>query len=65
MMTHQFPLNGTTGLNLFNPHAPVTQKIADEMVFRRFQGEGVEFLLNRTSLTPLKFLMRIFWKTPI
>ena len=36
----------------FNPRAPVTQKIADEVVFRRFQGEGVEFFLNRTSLTP-------------
>ena len=27
----------------FNPQAPVAQKIADEVVFRRFQGEGVEF----------------------
>ena len=35
-----------------NPQAPVAQKIADEVVFRRFQGEGVEFFLNRTSLTP-------------
>ena len=26
-----------------NPQAPVTQKIADEVVFRHFQGEGVEF----------------------
>ena len=26
-----------------NPHRPVAQKVADEMVFRRFQGEGVEF----------------------
>ena len=26
-----------------NPQAPVAQKIADEMVFRHFQGEGVEF----------------------
>ena len=26
-----------------NPQAPVTQKIADEVVFRRFQGEGLEF----------------------
>ena len=31
---------------------PVAQKVADEVVFRRFQGEGVEFFLNRTSLTP-------------
>ena len=27
-----------------NPQAPVAQKIADEVVFRRFQGEGVEFV---------------------
>ena len=26
-----------------NPHTPVAQKVADEVVFRRFQGEGVEF----------------------
>ena len=29
--------------SLFNPHTPVAQKVADEVVFRRFQGEGVEF----------------------
>ena len=38
-----------------NPHTPVMQKVADEVVFRRFQGEGVEFFLNRTSLTPSDF----------
>ena len=27
----------------FNPHTPIAQKIADEVVFRCFQGEGVEF----------------------
>ena len=27
----------------FNPQAPVAQKVADEVVFRRFRGEGVEF----------------------
>ena len=27
----------------FNPQAPVAQEIADEVVFRRFQGERVEF----------------------
>ena len=27
----------------FNTQAPVAQKIADVLVFRRFQGEGVEF----------------------
>ena len=26
-----------------NPQTPVAQKIADEVVFRHFQGEGVEF----------------------
>ena len=29
--------------DLFKPQAPVAQKIAEEVVFRRFQGEGVEF----------------------
>ena len=28
---------------ILNPQAPVEQKTADEVVFRRFQGEGVEF----------------------
>ena len=28
---------------IFNPQAPVAQKVADEVVFRRFRGEGVEF----------------------
>ena len=27
----------------FNPQAPAVQKTADELVFRRFEGEGVEF----------------------
>ena len=27
----------------FNPQAPVAQKTADEVVFRDFRGEGVEF----------------------
>ena len=26
-----------------NPQAPVAQKVADEVVFRRFHGKGVEF----------------------
>ena len=26
-----------------NPQAPVAQNISDEVVFRNFQGEGVEF----------------------
>ena len=37
-----------------NPQAPVAQIIADEVVFRHFQGEGVEFFY-RTSLTPSDF----------
>ena len=28
---------------LFNPHKPVAQKVSDEVVFRRFYREGVEF----------------------
>ena len=40
----------------FNPQAPVAQKVADELVFRSFQGEGVEFF-NRTSLTPLRVII--------
>ena len=30
-------------LFILNPQAPVARKIADEVVFRCFQGEGVEF----------------------
>ena len=48
-----------------NPQAPVAQKIADEVVFRHFQGEGVEFFLKSDLTDPLRFLMRIFWKIPI
>ena len=28
---------------MVNPQAPIAQKTADEVVFRRFQGNGVEF----------------------
>ena len=31
-------------INHFNPQAFIAQKIADEVVFRQFQVEGVEFL---------------------
>ena len=49
-----------------NPQAPVAQKVADELVFRRFQGEGVAFfLIGPHWPPPLKFLMHIFWKIPI
>ena len=33
-------------LVFLNPHTPVAQKVADEVVFRRFQGEKVEFFFN-------------------
>ena len=54
----------------FNPYTPVAQKVADEVVFQRFQGGGVEFfqsdltdppqtfdahLLENTNLTPFSF----------
>ena len=48
-----------------NPHTPVAQKTADELVFRGFQGEGVEFFKIGPHWPPLRFLMRIFWKIPI
>ena len=35
--------NLNSHINNFNPHTPIAQKIADEVVFRRFQGEGVDF----------------------
>ena len=35
----------------FNPRAPVAQKNSDEVVFRRFHGEGVEF--SKSDLTDL------------
>ena len=45
-----------------NPYKPVAQKVADKVGIRRFQGEGVDFFKNRTSLIPLRILMRILWK---
>ena len=39
---------------MFNPQTPGAQKVADQVVARYFQGEGVEFL-NRTSLPPQIF----------
>ena len=50
-------------LYYFNPHTPVTQKAADEVVFRRSPGEGVEsFKSDLTAPLPLRFSKRIFWK---
>ena len=52
------------------PHTPVGQKVADEVVFRRFQGEGDDFfksdltdstqifdahLLENTNFSPSSF----------
>ena len=54
-----------TGITLVNPHTPVVQKVADEVVFRRFQGEGVEFFFKSDVTDPLRFLMSIFLKIPI
>ena len=46
----------------FNPHAPVAQKVADEVVFRRFQGEGVEFFLIGPHWPPSDFWCASFEK---
>ena len=45
-----------------NPQAPVVQKIANEVVFRRFKGEGVEFFKIGHHWPSLRILMRTFWK---
>ena len=36
----------------FNPHTPAAQRVAYEVVFRRFQGEGVEFFLKSDLTDP-------------
>ena len=38
--------------NYLNPQAPVAQKIEDEVIFRRFQGEGVEFFFKSDLTDP-------------
>ena len=45
----------------FNPHTPAAQKIADEVFFDVSKVTKSIFLYR----TPLRFLMRIFWKIPI
>ena len=40
---------------VFNPHTPVAQRVADEVVFRRFQGEGVEFFKSDLTDPPQIF----------
>ena len=54
--------NKSVTTSWLNPQAPVTQKTVDEVIFRRFQGEGVEFFFNRTSLTPSDFWCASFGK---
>ena len=39
-------------LKTLNPQAPVAQKTADEVVFRHFQGEGVEFFFKSDLTDP-------------
>ena len=41
--------------NSLNPHTPVAQKVADKVVFRRFQSEGVEFFLIGSHRPPSDF----------
>ena len=45
-----------------NPHTPIAQKVVDEMVFRRFQGKGVEFFLIGPHWPPSDFLCGSFGK---
>ena len=47
----------------FNPQAPVAQKNADEEVFRRFQGEGVEFFEIGPHWPPSDFWCASFGKS--
>ena len=42
-----------------SPHTPVAQKVTDEVVFRRFQDEGVKFL-NRALLG---FISRLYFES--
>ena len=46
----------------FNPQASVAQKVADEVVFRRFQGEGVEFFKIGPHWPPSDFWCASFGK---
>ena len=40
-------MNNTKELVIFKPQAAVAQKVADEVFFRRFQGEGVELFAQQ------------------
>ena len=64
---------------MINPQAPVAQKIADQVVFRHFHGEGVEFffksdltdhhqifdahLLETTDLSPFRFYFLVGFRS--
>ena len=39
-----------------NPHTPVAHKVADEVVFRRFQCEEVEFFFKSDLTDPCQIL---------
>ena len=54
-MISQFVNQGVFHLK---PHTPVAQKVADEVGFRRFQGEVVGVFCNRTSVNPQFFSQR-------
>ena len=40
-----------------NPDTPVAQKVADEVVFRRLQSEGVEFFISDLTDPPFRFCL--------
>ena len=46
-----------------NPHTPVAKKVADEVVYRRFQGEGVEFFKSDFTDPPQIFDAHLFENT--
>ena len=60
-LIRNFLRNGRLRINaplikiIVNPNAPVVQKVADEVVFRRFQGEGVEFFKSDLTDPPQIF----------
>ena len=44
---------------------PLRRKLRMRWFFDVSKVKVSSFFLNRTSLTPIRFLMRIFWKIPI
>ena len=42
-ISYNFDKFSKVKIRIINPQAPVAHKIADEVVFRQLQGEGVEF----------------------